>query len=60
MALVAGAVVRRDWSGRQPDGGGPPLIIAGQDVGFWQRLLCSKQKIPLRDKDVGASIEVIS
>jgi hypothetical protein len=46
--------------GRQPGAGSPPSIIAGGDVGFWQRLLGPNQKIPLRDKDVAASIEVIS
>jgi hypothetical protein len=34
--------------------------MAGNGVGFWQRLVPSKWKIPLRDKDVTASIEVKS
>jgi hypothetical protein len=36
------------------------VIIAGHSVGFWQRSAAPKEKIPLRDKDVAASIEVIS
>jgi hypothetical protein len=46
--------------GQAACGGGQPFIIAGQDVGFWQRLLGANKKIPLRDKGVAASIEVIS
>ena len=46
--------------GWRPEQAGSLSIIAGGDVGFWQRMLGRNQKIPLRDKDVAASIEVIS
>jgi hypothetical protein len=53
-------VVWRNRSRGLPDSDNPGRIIAAQLVGFWQRLLGLKLKIPLRDKDVGTSIEVIS
>ena len=60
MAMFAGALVRRDEVGAASRCGGELCIIAGEGVGFWQRMAPTKEKIPLRDKDVAASIEVIS
>jgi hypothetical protein len=53
-------VVRQEEVGATNRCGGELCIIAAEGVGFWQRMAATKEKIPLRDKDVAASIEVIS